>query len=84
MREFFEKMLSSEGKISSKRFITFIAFGLIAIGFLVDLFTDFTISEDIYSGVEYIVIAGLGFTASERFVSWKKVSKGQGDDSLQG
>jgi hypothetical protein len=84
MREFFEKMLSSEGKVSSKRFITFIAFGLIAIGFLVDLFTEMSVSEHIYSGVEYIVIAGLGFTASERFVNWKKASKGQNDDLLQG
>jgi hypothetical protein len=79
MREFFENMLSSEGKVSSKRFVTFIAFGLMAIGFLVDLFTELTISEHIYAGVEYIVIAGLGFTASERFVSWKKASKGNAD-----
>jgi hypothetical protein len=75
MGNFLENMLSSDGKISSKRVITFLAFGLIAVGFLVDLFTDFTISENLYSGVEYIVIAGLGFTASEGFTKFKAATK---------
>jgi hypothetical protein len=79
MKNFLLNMLSSEGKTSSKRFITFLAFGLISIGFLVDLFTNLTISEQVYSGVEYIVIAGLGFTASENFVGWKRASKGKSD-----
>jgi hypothetical protein len=70
-------MLSSNGKISSKRVVTLSAFCLMAIGFLVDLFTSFTVSENIYSSIEYIVIAGLGFTASEGFTKWKAVSSGK-------
>lgn len=72
MKNFIENMLSSDGKISSKRVVTIAAFILISIGFLVDLFTDFTISDNVYSGIEYIVIAGLGFTASEQFTKNKK------------
>jgi hypothetical protein len=79
MRQFFENMFSSGGKISSKRVVTFLSFCLIGIGFLVDLFTDFTVSDNVYSGVEYIVIAGLGFTASEGFVNWKRGSKTNSD-----
>ena len=75
MGSFLENMLSSDGKISSKRVVTFLAFALIAVGFLVDLFTDFTISDNIYAGVEYIVIAGLGFTASEGFTKFKTATK---------
>lgn len=67
MNNFLTNMLSSEGKISSKRVVTFASFALMAIGFLVDLFTDFVISENVFAAMEYIVIAGLGFTASEGF-----------------
>jgi hypothetical protein len=55
-----------------------------ATGFLVELFTDFQVSDNTFNALEYIVIAGLGFTASEKFVSWKKTSKGKEDDLLQG
>jgi len=75
MKNFIENMLSSDGKISSKRVVTLAAFILISIGFIVDLFTDYTISDNVYSGVEYIVIAGLGFTASENFTNYRSSSK---------
>jgi hypothetical protein len=42
------------------------------IGFIVDLFSNNTVSENIYTSMEFIVIAGLGFTASEKFVKYKK------------
>jgi hypothetical protein len=41
---------------------------------VVDLYTDYEISDNIYSGMEYIVIAGLGFTASEGFTRKKNVN----------
>jgi len=84
MKDFFIKMLSEEKKTSSKRVVTFAAFLLMATGFLVELFTDFQVSDNTFNALEYIVIAGLGFTASEKFVSWKKTSKGKEDDLLQG
>ena len=67
MKNFFKEMFSSGGKVSSKRVVTIIAFIIMTVGFMVDLFTDKTVSENVFTAMEYIVIAGLGFTASERF-----------------
>jgi len=85
-KNFFIQMLSEENKTSSKRVVTFAAFLLIATGYLVELFTDFKVSENTFNALEYIVIAGLGFTASEKFTSFKKETKVEKKDSdlLQG
>ena len=53
--------------LSSKRVVTFLAFALCALGFLVDLFSNFVITQTLYDSMMWIVIAGLGFTASEKF-----------------
>jgi hypothetical protein len=42
-----------------------------SIGFLANLFFDFTIEDNIFEAMEWIVIAGLGFTASEGFTKKK-------------
>lgn len=60
-----------ETAISSKRVVTFLAFILCAFGFLVDLFSNFTITQTLYDSMMWIVIAGLGFTASEKFAKSK-------------
>ena len=57
----------TNGSISSKRVITFLAFLLCGMAFAVDLFTQFTVTPSIFDSMMYIVIAGLGFTASEKF-----------------
>jgi hypothetical protein len=71
MKKFFINCLSSDGKISSKRMVTLLAFLMMAIGFLANLFWNFDISENIYTSMEYIVLGGLGFTASEQFSTRK-------------
>jgi hypothetical protein len=53
--------------VSSKRVITFLAFLLCAIAFLSDLFWGYKISPQTYDAMMYIVIAGLGFTTTEKF-----------------
>ena len=53
--------------ISSKRAVTIAAFLLCAVGFIGDLVWDKTVDPTIYEGMMYIAIAGLGFTASEKF-----------------
>ena len=63
----FKECMSSGSKISSKRVVTLLSFLLMAIGFLANLFFDFKIDEQLFTSMEYIVIAGLGFTASENF-----------------
>ena len=60
-------MLSSDGKVSSKRLITFFAFLLLAVGFVANLFWNYKIDEFIYEAIEWIVMFGLGATASEQF-----------------
>lgn len=60
-------IFSSKGQLSSKRIITFLAFLSMIIAFMADLFWDQTISEPLSTSMEYIIIAGLGFTASEKF-----------------
>jgi hypothetical protein len=70
-----KKMLSGEGEesVSSKRVITFLAFTLMAVGFLAELFLDRHLSHETFDAISYIVISGLGFTASEKFVKKEKI-----------
>ena len=66
---FMIKMLSGEGETnpSSKRIITFLAFLLVATGFVAELFFEKKVSPQTFDAMMYIVLGGLGFTASEKF-----------------
>jgi hypothetical protein len=69
------KSMLSDGtdhEISSKRAITLLAFILCSTAFIADLFWDLSVAENVYEGMMYIAIAGLGFTASERFIKKPK------------
>lgn len=63
--EVLKQLFSSSNKISSKRVITVLAFVMMSIGFITNLAFDWTIEQYIYDSMSYIVISGLGFTASE-------------------
>lgn len=52
--------------VSSKRVITFLAFLLCAGGFVADI-VGYKVTPALFESMMYIVIAGLGFTASEKF-----------------
>jgi hypothetical protein len=67
MKKLMTSVLSSGGKISSKRFITLLAFLMMVIGFAANLFFDLTVEEFMYEAMVWIVLGGLGFTASEKF-----------------
>lgn len=60
----------TNSSVSSKRVITFLAFLLCAFGFVADIY-GFNITPAIFDSMMYIVIAGLGFTASEKFATKK-------------
>ena len=64
-------MLSQDPSISSKRVITFLAFLLCAVAFVAMIFGQH-IDQKLFDSMMYIVIAGLGFTASEKFASTKE------------
>lgn len=74
MINFIVKMLSGEGESnpSSKRVITFLAFLLLATGFIAELFFERKLNPQTYDVIMYIVLGGLGFTASEKFTSKDK------------
>jgi len=57
----------TKGNVSSKRVITFVAFVLMALGFIVNVFMEIPIKEFIWDGMLYLVTAGLGFSTLEHF-----------------
>lgn len=66
---FLVKMLSGEGETnpSSKRVITFLAFLLCSTGFVAEMFFEKKVNPTTFEYMMYIVLGGLGFTASEKF-----------------
>jgi hypothetical protein len=68
MIEYFKEMMrDQDGQFSSKRFVTVGAFLLLSVAFLVDVFMEIDIPEYVWDDMMYVVAAGIGFTASERF-----------------
>ncbi len=60
------------GSVSSKRVITLLAFLMCSVAFMVDLFTGYETKQYLFDAMMYIVVAGLGFTASEKFAPKNK------------
>ena len=68
VKDFLHRLLSDvDGQTSSKRFITLIAFVLLAIAFISNIFFEIPLQEFIFDGMMYLVAAGLGFTTLEKF-----------------
>ena len=63
--------------VSSKRVITLLAFIMCSIAFMVDLFTEYKVKPVLFDSMMYIVVAGLGFTATEKFAQKKTRSRPQ-------
>lgn len=61
---------SHDGSISSKRVVTLLAFFTCMWGFVADTY-GYKVNPDLFDSMMYVVIAGLGFTASEKFTSKK-------------
>jgi hypothetical protein len=56
----------TNGTVSSKRVVTLLAFLFCGGGYIAMVY-GYPIDNKIYDSMMYIVIAGLGFTASEKF-----------------
>ena len=68
MKKFFRELLSDNTDcISSKRVITLLTFLLCATAFISETWFGTHIDTPVFNSLMYIVIAGLGFTASEKF-----------------
>ena len=66
------KSMLSDGindSVSSKRVITFLSFLLCAAAFIESTWFGGKVDINLYNSLMYIVVAGLGFTASEKFAS---------------
>tara|TARA_B100002019_G_C21271377_1_gene602553 strand:- start:691 stop:966 length:276 start_codon:yes stop_codon:yes gene_type:complete len=70
--KFMKNMLSSDGKVSSKRFVTFICLLFMLIGYTANLFWDYDVKDSLFEALQWIVMVGLGFTASENFATKKQ------------
>jgi hypothetical protein len=70
---FLKSMLQDgvNGSCSSKRVITFLAFLLCAYAFVASIH-GYEVKEQLFDSMIYLVIAGLGFTASEKFAKKDK------------
>ena len=67
-----KSMLSQDTAVSSKRVVTFLAFLLCAAAFIA-MIIGHHIDAKLFDSMMYIVIAGLGFTASEKFAPTKEI-----------
>jgi len=54
------------GTVSSKRVITILSFLICAFALVADVF-GYKVTPSLFDSMIYLVIAGLGFTASEKF-----------------
>ena len=72
---YLQDMMSENGNPSSKRWVAVVATLLIVIGYIANLFWDYTIEEFIFNGVMYIVIGTLGITGVEKFAPKKPTKK---------
>lgn len=60
-------MADGNGSPSSKRWVAMIATILVVIGYIANLFWDYTVEQFMFEAVMYIVIASLGITGAEKF-----------------
>lgn len=70
MKKFLKSLLSSNGEVSSKRSIGISASLTIIFASIVDLFSNYTITDYVFEGLVWLAIAGLGFIASEKFADF--------------
>jgi len=68
MKDYIKSMLNGvDGNPSSKRWITFIAFLLVALAFVVNIFFHIPIKQFIFEGMLWLTAAGLGVTSLDHF-----------------
>tara|TARA_R100001369_G_C3241758_1_gene154270 strand:- start:423 stop:632 length:210 start_codon:yes stop_codon:yes gene_type:complete len=65
--QFLREMLSSDAKISSKRFVGFASFFMLICCWGADTFSAFEVKDKILECFMYITVVGLGVTAAEKF-----------------
>ena len=64
-----------DGSVSSRRVVTFLAFIIVSISYLAAQFTTYDVKPELFDSMMYIVIAGLGFTVTEKFAPKGKTNE---------
>ena len=74
--KFFKSLLKDgdDDTWSSKRVVTFLAFVFCSIAFFANLFFEKKMDANMFDGMMFIAIAGLGATVTERFAGKNKIS----------
>ena len=75
LKKFLLKTFRSKSDVSSKRLISFLAFGMMTIGFLSNLYFGFKVEEHMFKSMEWIVEIGMGTILLERFSGKKEEEK---------
>lgn len=65
-------MLSAGSEVSVKRVITFAAFVLLAVAFILDLSCNITLQDKLIDVMEMLVVSGFTGTVVEKFAPKKK------------
>jgi hypothetical protein len=73
----------TDNNLSSKRVVTVLSFLFCSIAFIANLFWSYKVEQYMFEGMIYLTMAGLGFTASEKFVSKKFVYKNNRSENEQ-
>lgn len=72
MKKFILNMLSNGSSVSSKRVITLLAFLLLALAFILDMFLDIKVSDKLVDVMNMLVVAGFTGTVAEKFANRKE------------
>ena len=63
-----------DGSLSSRRIVTFLAFLLCAMGYVLNLFCGMSVEKFMFDAMSYIAMAGLGATVAEKFSSAERTA----------
>ncbi len=77
LKKFLLKAFSSKSEVSSKRLIAFLAFIMMCIGFLSNLYFGFKVEEHMFKSMEWVVEIGLGVVLLEPLTRKKEEEEPQ-------
>jgi hypothetical protein len=70
-KNFLMKMISDKDDVSSKRVVAIVAFLLMCVAFILNMFLDLKMKEFIWDGMLWLTLGGLGLTVVEKFSNKK-------------
>lgn len=81
-KSFVNKLWSTDGDVSMKRFVSLVGFTLMAIAFTINIFKEVKLKEFIWDGMLWVVLGGLGLTVAEKFNYKNKTNVTKDDETV--